>query len=197
MYYTEGEKYPRRFEMKRTGSYGTREQSDMERWPGPTVRISSAKLTSALLPRPPGVASGGAVGSAARPEVRRHSTGPASGPAALHVHPLGLPWRLLLLLRRWLLLLLWWGLPHGWGLLTHGILVRLLVQLLVQLLLRLRLLLRWRLLWWLLLLLHHHLLPLEPRKLVLVRVRVRDAVRVRVRVSVRVSVRVRVRGWDW
>jgi len=102
---------------------------------------------------------------AARPEVRRHSTGPASGPAALHVHPLGLPWRLLLLLRRWLLLLLWWGL------LTHGILVRLLVQLLVQLLLlllRLRLLLRWRLLWWLLLLLlHHHLLPLEPRKLVL------------------------------
>ena len=173
-------------------------ESDMERWPGPTVRISSAKLTSALLPRPPGVASGGAVGSAARPEVRRHSTGPASGPAALHVHPLGLPWRLLLLLRRWLLLLLRWGLPHGWlphgwGLLTHGILVRLLVQLLVQLLLRLRLLLRWRLLWWLLLLLHHHLLPLEPRKLVLVRVRVRDAVRVRVRVSVRV----RVRGWDW
>ena len=146
----------------------------------------------ALPQRPPGVASGGAVGSTARPEVR-HSTGPASGPAALHVHPLGLPRRLLLLRRRWLLLLLWWGLPHGWGLLTHGILVRLLVQLLVQLLLRLRLLLRWRLLWWLLLLLLHHLLPLEPRKLVLVRVRVRDAVRVRVRVSVRV----RVRGWDW
>ena len=118
----------------------------------------------ALPGRQAGVASGGAVGCAARSEVR-HPPRPAAGAAALHLHPLWLPWRLLRL-RRVLLLLLWWGLPHGWGLLTHGTLVRLLIQL------RRRCLLRWR---WggATNQVPCQPLPLEPRKLLLVRGRVR------------------------